>query len=73
MTRYRPFAQASSCDGKTAFTTRDIADRAAKRAARRCEGKLAVYQCHHCGLYHVGNANPVRTRPRTQKHEVAHD
>lgn len=42
----------ASCNGKTGFESRTLAEIAAKRLSG-----LSSYHCRHCRLWHVGNRN----------------
>lgn len=59
--RGRPFertgrcGEADACQGKEAFTDRQLAARVAKRKSGR-----AVYRCPHCHQYHVGTRITAR-------------
>lgn len=47
--------KASSCTGKEGFATRTIAAKVADRIGkRRIGGKINIYRCKFCGLWHVG-------------------
>lgn len=48
-----PASQASSCDGKVAFTSAKVAHKVSKR--RTAYGYLSnVYRCRYCGQWHIG-------------------
>lgn len=50
--------------GKRQFTQRRWARKAAKATARG----LAVYQCHDCGLWHVGGKRGLTREQHRQAH-----
>lgn len=45
----------TSCLGKTRFTTRRDAKRAASRIRRTGGPHFRIYTCPYCGLHHVGH------------------
>jgi hypothetical protein len=47
-------ARAIECTGKHGFPTMQ----AANTAARHAHGRVQVYRCDHCRLYHLGGARP---------------
>jgi len=52
----------TSCLGKEAYATVDLARKVLKRRRYAVKGRkgkggsLAAYRCHHCGNCHIGNA-----------------
>lgn len=68
-------SEATACDGKSAFKTRQIAERVARamNAPRRAQNRrqtghapARVYRCPYCGEYHITGA-------KTRKIEVKED
>lgn len=51
------------CQGKTAFTSYDKAERQIRRKGyevdRKDHGKLRPYRCPYCAMWHVGGASDM--------------
>lgn len=54
-TRVTARDRASTCTGKQAFRSPDIAMRIGKRIRRRSDQRMAAYRCPHCRLWHLGH------------------
>lgn len=54
------------CAGKEAFNSPRLAAKIAKKMNRR-DRVIHSFRCEHCGLWHVGQGNGVRTDYRTGK------
>lgn len=52
----------SMCAGKETFESRSLAERVAKRYRKNKKAPIAVYQCHHCRQFHIGNMSPRAKR-----------
>lgn len=75
-----PYTLPASCARKDAFPTREEAMRRLESlryavrngysTRRQRQGKLSVYRCNVCGLFHVGHIKLERKRQFTRgKHE----
>lgn len=58
--------QGSSCDGKAAFDSPELAREVAKRT-RDIHGRLMTYRCRYCGAWHIGNHLSPATANRRPK------
>lgn len=49
-------AEEFPCQEKLSFETKEAAEGAAVYAEHRHGAKLKVYQCKHCGLWHLASS-----------------